>query len=323
MNENNVNNINPGVQVAPTVSGTTTPTPPPSVGGGTSSSASKQLLCDKCGTYYPSNQRYCMKCGALNYSHPDNQSMKQYMNYDVVNHNYVENFNSKLSHQTIDPAVKVQQNIIVGNVVINFLLPVVLTILSIAGVFYVPMSSLIGLFVIFFILFIYNYSMCLLFDRAGETWWTHFIPFYGLMVYFRVSMFSMWYFLLCLIPITLIIILPISVYKLGTRFGKNGWLTLFFSWFMIPYMALSGASYSGSLKSMHMALCANDLDAKGRTQSEKSYGAKKNFIIIVVFIVLAVCCYLFRDLLMEWGSKIYNFLIECFNEFVELYNKYN
>ena len=60
MNENNVNNINPGVQAAPTVSGTVTPTPPPSTGGGTSSSTSKQLLCDKCGTYYPSNQRYCM-----------------------------------------------------------------------------------------------------------------------------------------------------------------------------------------------------------------------------------------------------------------------
>ena len=37
------------------------------------------MVCPRCGAELNSKQRYCMKCGALNYEHPDNQKLKQYI----------------------------------------------------------------------------------------------------------------------------------------------------------------------------------------------------------------------------------------------------
>lgn len=36
------------------------------------------IYCRKCGAPMKKSQRCCMKCGALNYDHPENQSMKSY-----------------------------------------------------------------------------------------------------------------------------------------------------------------------------------------------------------------------------------------------------
>ena len=37
------------------------------------------MVCPRCGAKMDANQRYCMKCGALNYDHPDNKDMKDYI----------------------------------------------------------------------------------------------------------------------------------------------------------------------------------------------------------------------------------------------------
>ena len=37
------------------------------------------MVCPRCGAEMNPEQRYCMKCGALNYEHPDNQKMKNYI----------------------------------------------------------------------------------------------------------------------------------------------------------------------------------------------------------------------------------------------------
>ena len=36
------------------------------------------IYCNRCGAPMKKNQRYCMKCGNLNYDHPDNRSMRAY-----------------------------------------------------------------------------------------------------------------------------------------------------------------------------------------------------------------------------------------------------
>ena len=43
------------------------------------------------------DSRYCMKCGQLNYAHPDNESMKQYAWQSIKEGNYVSgaNMNNK------------------------------------------------------------------------------------------------------------------------------------------------------------------------------------------------------------------------------------
>ena len=40
--------------------------------------AEEMITCDRCGAVYKKSMRYCMKCGKLNYSHPDNASMLKY-----------------------------------------------------------------------------------------------------------------------------------------------------------------------------------------------------------------------------------------------------
>lgn len=37
------------------------------------------VYCDNCGAEMKMSQRNCLKCGTLNYEHPDNQSMKKYL----------------------------------------------------------------------------------------------------------------------------------------------------------------------------------------------------------------------------------------------------
>ena len=42
------------------------------------------MNCPRCGAEMKPDQRYCMKCGALNYDHPDNQKMKQYITSEEI-----------------------------------------------------------------------------------------------------------------------------------------------------------------------------------------------------------------------------------------------
>lgn len=304
------------LQDAPTTNTMQIGTPPP-VHNSSTSNEGGQILCDKCGMYFPSNQRYCMKCGALNYSHPDNQSMKQYINYDVVNHNYVGNYKDKLSHSTLDPEIVEKRNCMFINILIHIAVCVLVIFILLNNI---PLSF--GLVTIisfvFLILFILNYSMCLIYRLAGEKWWSYYIPFYGLFIYFKMTMDSGWFLLL--FP-TLIVPL-FSLYRLGSRFEQNGWLTMFLSPIMIPYIAFTSTSYGGSLKSMHMNI-STDVDEKGRTRSEQKYGVKKKIFTVVVLVSFTIFMYFAYPYIIKYGKMLIDFLIDNFNEFKKIIDKYN
>lgn len=284
----------------------------------TSGAANGQILCDKCQSYYPSNQRYCMKCGNLNYSHPDNQSMKQYMNYDIKNNSFSGNYKDKLSHNSIDPEVRNKKLALYGSLFFSFFFPFLATILMFS--FGVVDYLVIGIcFGIGALLFLYNYSMSLIYLHAGEAWWSYYVPIYGQVVYYRITMDSGLMFFASLIPFIGQIISWVALYKLGSRSGKNGWLTLFFPGIMIPVIAFTGDSYSGSLKSMHMVEYTSD----GKTMSEKDYKLKKNIISIIVIITLGVVLYVFRETVYDVLVLIFDFLEKCFHDTMEIINKYN
>ena len=48
-----------------------------------------KILCPRCGEEMKRNSRYCMKCGYLNYDHPENAAMKSYMGKLQESTNYV------------------------------------------------------------------------------------------------------------------------------------------------------------------------------------------------------------------------------------------
>ena len=284
-----------------------------------------QLLCDKCGTYYPSNQRYCMKCGALNYSHPDNQSMKQYMNYDVKNNSYVGNYKDKLSHNTLDPEIRRKKVCLFVSVILHLLCILggvyLLNLLGVAKLGW----PIVVCAVIFLILLVINYSMCVIYMHAGEEWWKYYIPIYGQIVYFKMTLDSGWMFLLSCIPIIGLIFLVMAAYRLGQRSGKNGWLTMLFFPIMVPVIAFTSDSYSGSLKSMHMHI--DELDPNGKTESEKMYGTKKIFIIIIVLLVVGVIAYFNYQTIIDISKNLIDFLIDCYHDTIgiitDFINKYN
>ena len=47
------------------------------------------IVCSACGAKMKKSQRCCMKCGQLNYSHPENASMLKFANNSVNNNSYV------------------------------------------------------------------------------------------------------------------------------------------------------------------------------------------------------------------------------------------
>ena len=52
------------------------------------------MVCPRCGAEMNPEQRYCMKCGALNYDHPDNKQMKTLMSekeFEKSNEEYQKN----------------------------------------------------------------------------------------------------------------------------------------------------------------------------------------------------------------------------------------
>ena len=70
------------------------------------------MFCPRCGAEMKPEQRYCMKCGALNYEHPDNQKMKQYITDDELEkakENYLKT--TEEEKDTIEIAGKVYSNV--------------------------------------------------------------------------------------------------------------------------------------------------------------------------------------------------------------------
>ena len=322
MNENNnvVNGQVPGQNVT---TNTTVSTQPSSTGGGTSGAAGAAIVCDKCGTTYSSSQRYCMKCGNLNYSHPSNQSMKQYLNYDVVNQSYVNNGNAKLSHTSVDPYAKEKKTCIIVNLILHMIIPVLLSVLMIMTES-VNIITMALLFILFGLVFIVNASFCLIYIKAKEPWWFYYIPILNLISIAKVAFGKGVYALLFFIPIVNFFALFGCYYNIGVRFGYNGWLTLIFSGIMIPIIGFSNSEERvESLHGAQISLGDDEFDSKGRTKTEADYGKKKGATAFGVLLVVIILGVLLFPYIKEYGGSILEFLVDKYHEFVEFIGEMN
>jgi len=98
------------------------------------------IRCSRCGAEMKSDVRYCMKCGNLNYSHPDNVSMRPYIK-DV-------NSNKPLNSSVSSMMPKVVKNINLSNKMICLIVNILLHLV----IFFVT-TSILKNFLLFF-----NYS---------------------------------------------------------------------------------------------------------------------------------------------------------------------
>lgn len=214
------------------------------------------MICPRCGAEMDSKQRYCMKCGALNYDHPDNQKMKTYITpeeFDKANQDY----NDPKKHEvdtvefagrTYETKTKNKKGFIDTKSAILLLL---LFTIILGGLAYFWLNySLSFLFVVCIIYFIVTFFIIVnsaIYMKGGYSGFTPLIPFYSQYAYFDIAVGNGWKFLFLLIPIFGEIYALYANYRLGRVFGKSGWLTLFFPFVMLPIIAIDDrAVYEGN-----------------------------------------------------------------------------
>ena len=226
----------------------------------------EMITCKRCGAPMKSNQRYCMKCGYLNYDHPDNQSLLKYKPKNGKKINNVRNIKDNayevgqgMGVNTTGFSLDEENNQYfadkAGNrtlcVVLNVIFYIfLLSMLVILWYFNVPNMLFDWKFyvaVIILTLFsFYNIAFQFLYMKANKPWWSLFIPFYNIYIFFEIAVDSGVKFLISLIPIVGQIYLIYVYYNLGRQFEKSGLFSLFLFPIFLPVEAFKvDSTYKG------------------------------------------------------------------------------
>ena len=238
--------------------------------------------CSRCGAEMKKSARYCLKCGNLNYDHPDNEKYKKFekhsgsMFYRVGSKKSIE----KVENGSLALGSKMGgKNLCFWVNMFAFLLVMVITII-IAVVKYsdslllIVYSNFPVIWLIICIYFLLFYGMELMFMKANKPWYGVFIPIYNLLLIAEMAMEKRIWALLFLVPFG-----PFYLnYKLGQRFGGRGIKTLIFG--CIDYLVIG---YSSSVLYDGYHYVDNlDLD-----NAEKDYGKKSITRKIIIFVFIA------------------------------------
>lgn len=247
-----------------------------------------QILCPRCGSPMNSNSRYCMKCGYLNPNNQANQNMQQYIPTTQVNsyqvgsgQNIVQNPITNNSQVTTSIASNTGNKMVCF--LINYLLYIFIIVLSfflIVGTkftsFYIIKTSLFP-WVAFIVslIFLYVYSIELIFMKANKKWWYALIPIYNLFILTEILFKKKWLGIILLIPGIGQIYLLVCLYVLGTKFDYSGVLSMLFAPISIPMMGFGSRLFEGV-----------NYISEERTL-EKDYKRKRIFLAtLMVFLIL-------------------------------------
>ena len=240
------------------------------------------IFCVKCGAEMKMSSRYCMKCGALNYDHPLNASMREYVKEDKGgSEEYISLSNGSIKPQS-------HKTCCVVTLFLSFFLPVVFTILLLVFKAENIVSLLFTLYMMGGITFLYTYSIECIYIKANKPWWSIYVPFYGNYVFFDITLDNGWLFLLSLVPGIGLILLLISLYKLGKLFSRSGLLTVFFPFIMIPVIGFD----KNSNLSLINAMKEKEISNEGRTKSEVTYRRNRVMVTLIIFIIIGILVFL-------------------------------
>lgn len=266
-----------------------------------------KIFCPRCGSEMNSNSRYCLKCGYLNPTNSANQGMQQYIAnngnslYQVGEGKMIQNSNGITNSIATNTGNKMVCFLI------NYLIYIFIIIISFI---FIMKDNTIGFnsiknslfpYVAFSIstIFLYVYSMQLIFMKANKEWWYALIPFYNLFVLSDIAFKKKWLGILLLIPFVGQVFFLVIMYVLGTKFKYSGLLALLLPVIYIPLMGFGSRFYEG----------INYL-SEDRTL-EKDYKRKKVFFISIMFFLI------FGAVLMFWTN-----IIEMKTKAVRLKNYY-
>lgn len=215
----------------------------------------KMIYCSRCGELMKASSRYCMKCGNLNYDHPDNKNMQKFKvqennAYQVGSGNFIL---GSVTNQEVTQSIANNT----GNKTLCFYLTFGLYLIAIFFNLFLVfvtkdflldslLKSSFSLFTISLsFMFFYAYSLELLFMKANKRWWAALIPIYNLMILSEMAFKKKSLGLISLIPFIGYIYILVVFYKIGEKFKYNGILTALFSIFMIPVIAYGNHPYDG------------------------------------------------------------------------------
>lgn len=209
------------------------------------------MICPRCGATIKDDSRYCIKCGALNYDHPANLSMKKYVSEKEVNKSNMEYANSinNINNQVFvggkvlkEVSIMPQSSVEAKNYKSEIVYVLLISFLMAGSIYFFlnqPLVVSIYFFLTTFCIMISFLAICNIYRKAGYSFFTSFIPFYNEYVLCEMLFDKGILFLLTLVPIVNIVFLFILLYKLGEKFGINGILSIIAAPIVILIIAFS------------------------------------------------------------------------------------
>lgn len=256
----------------------------------------EKIICSRCGAEMKKNQRCCIKCGNINYSHPDNASMLKYAN-NGVNNSYVVGAGSVVS-PTVSTSIDSKFNYTIssnaGSKMICVFTNVFLFIISVIGAFLllyntgdaiVDVLTSVNFMIAVLALSIWGLTFIglqFLFMKANKPWWSALVPFYSLYAYFDITMEKGWMFLLSFIPGVNLVVYLIAGFNLGKKFGYSG----LFSLLLLPIAII--------VMGFNTATCYDGVyyipEENNSTEENLGKDYKINKFVLAFYGIIAIVC---------------------------------
>lgn len=275
------------------------------------------MVCSRCGAPLEDNQRYCMKCGALNYNHPDNQKMKNYITDKEIEKSNIEYQERSYEDQTetIEFAgrkytrnINNKKSYVDSKAAFGLLLLITIGFgLLLYFKFYYSLLMLGILCLIYFIISFYVIVNSCVYMKGGYSGFTPIIPFYNQYAYFDMAVGHGWHFIFLIIPIFGQIYFLYATYKLGKKFGRSGWLTLLFPFIVFPIIAFSELTiYQGD------GVKYEKFSKTGKRRNTKIPTFCYCFLILILFLG-----FVYKDFDNDYVNKLYLYEVEKLVKSVE------
>ena len=247
------------------------------------------IYCSRCGAEMEARSRYCMKCGNLNESHPDNDKYSKVLKKANKGTNgYQIGSGRKLFGRGPDKSgvnMLSEKNankkiFIIFNVIVIAVLCLI-SLLSLLKMEELSFNAFLNTGVMVNFIFVGIFSMFfvsnqILFIKIDEYWWGSLIPFYNFYLLSQAVFGNGLFFIMIFIPVVNIFYLLVLYYKLGASFGKSGFLTAILPIIMIPIIAFGSSAYNGVYY----------VDDDSKDALEKTYGPYRKFADFSGFLIL-------------------------------------
>ncbi len=243
----------------------------------------KIIYCTRCGSPMKSDARYCMKCGNLNYDHPDNKNMVSYATdegkqvYEIGSGLSLNN--KKVLENSFEQATNTGSEKVFLFINLLWLIFSYGLILFTGFTLVISFKNVFYLFVLLSLLNIYVISFEIIFMKANQRWWLVFVPIYNLVILSKIVFDRGWLTILFFVPVVNVLYLLAIFYKLGKLFDKSPIFTMLLSLIYLPVIAFGGSMYKRTLY----------LNDRVKDETEKGHRVNRGILtLILVFLAAGV-----------------------------------